>query len=67
MLRSQAEELIRQLEAGKGKEEEDTRGMTLRELVLELRIDNKDKPSRREVYSVLGVYGALMIGLIAFL
>ena len=64
MLRAQAEELIRQLEAGKGREDDDTRGMTLRELVLELRQDVRQFPSRKEVYSVVGVLGALIAGIV---
>jgi len=36
--------------------------MTLRELVLELRDDNKDKPSRKEVYTVIGVLSAIVVG-----
>ena len=56
------QEIKRQLTQGNSAENDATRGMTLRELVLELRIDNKDKPSRKEVYTVISVISALTIG-----
>ena len=55
-------EIHRQLTEGNGPESEATRGMTLRELVLELRVDNKEKPSRKEVYTVISVISALALG-----
>jgi len=56
----QASEIERQLCDGNGSESDATRGMTLRELVLELRDDYKDKPSRKEVYTVIGVLSAIV-------
>jgi hypothetical protein len=55
----QAKELIRQLTEGNGYEKEETRGLTLRELVLELRDEQKNYPTRKEVYTVLGVITAV--------
>jgi hypothetical protein len=57
-----AQEIQRQLAEGNGGESESTRGMTLRELVLELRADNREKPSRKEVYTVVSVISALALG-----
>ena len=57
-----AQEIQRQLAEGNGGESDSTRGKTLRELVLELRQDGKSKPDRKEVYTVVGVLGAIVIG-----
>lgn len=56
----QAKELLRQLSEGNGHESDATRGMTLRELVLELREQQKDYPTRKEVYTVVGVLSAIV-------
>ncbi len=60
---SYAQEIERQLTQGNSAENDATRGMTLRELVLEMRADNKDKPSRKEVYSVIGFFGIVIMAL----
>lgn len=57
------EELLRQLSEGNGKEDEATRGLTLRELVLEVRQDLKNYPTRKEVYTVIGVLSAIVVAL----
>ena len=62
-----AQEIERQLTQGNSAENDATRGMTLRELVLELREDNKNKPSRTEVYTVISVISALALGARAIL
>ena len=54
-------EVYRQVTEGNGHEHEETRGMTLRELVLELRNDQKQYPSRKEVYTVVGVLSAIVV------
>ena len=48
-----AEEIQRQLAEGNGADTEATRGMTLRELVLDVRDEVKGKASRKELYSVI--------------
>ncbi len=57
-----AQEIQRQLAEGNGADTDATRGMTLRELVLELRADTREKPSRKEVYTVVSVISALALG-----
>jgi hypothetical protein len=59
-----AKELLRQLIEGNGRETDATRGMTLRELVLELRQQQKDYPTRKEVYTVVGVLSAIVVGVV---
>ena len=56
-----AAEIKRQLSEGNGHESEATRGMTLRELVLELRKEQKQYPARKEVYTVVGVLSAIVV------
>lgn len=53
-------------------EPEDTRGLTIREIVLEIRADLKEHvdkghpntPTRAEMFSILFVTGGLVIGII---
>jgi len=58
-------EVYRQVTDGNSHEHEDTRGMTLRELVLELRNDLKHYPSRKEVYTVISVLGGIVVAFAA--
>lgn len=55
------------------KESDETRGMSLRELVLEVRAEVKDqnkridkRPTRMEIYGTVGLGASLIFGLVAF-
>ncbi len=55
------------------KESDETRGMSLRELVLELRQDVRDqnkrinkRPTRMEIYGTVGLGASLIFGIVAF-